>query len=179
MTLLLIVLTIAMNFGKTGLVNSAEFLFTFMPDIDEVVTAKRREGSYSGVNSFLDVLFSTLETVVIGVLLQVSGFVKNAKVQPVHTTDALLILYTIVPIILVAIGIVASYRFNFNKESHAILISEVERLKNGGSKLDVTNQARTVIESLIGFTYEQCWGNNNLVEHEPKIVDNSFETVQG
>lgn len=166
--LYLMILTVALNFGKTGLVNSAQFLFTFIPDVDEIVTGKRREGSYSGVNSFLDVLFTTIEVLIVGVLLEATGFVKNATTQPQPTIDALLALYVIVPIILVTIGIVVSYKFKLTVENHKILEAEVERLKNGGAKEDVTEEVRTLVEDLTGFKYEQCWGNNNLLEHGEK-----------
>lgn len=164
----LLILTIAMNFGKTGLVNSAQFLFTFIPDVDEILTGKRREGSYSGVNSFLDVLFTTIEVFIVGVLLQATGFVKNATTQPQTTVNALLALYVIVPIVLVAIGIMVSYKFKLTVENHKILEAEVERLKNGGSKEDVSEEVRRLVEELTGFDYEQCWGNNNLTHYEEK-----------
>jgi len=166
--LYLIILTVALNFGKTGLVNSAQFLFTFIPDVDEILTGKRREGSYSGVNSFLDVLFTTIEVFIVGVLLQATGFVKNATTQPQTTITALLVLYVIVPIVLVSIGIVVSYKFKLTVENHKILEAEVERLKNGGSKEDATAEVKALVEELTGFCYEKCWGNNDLLGPEEK-----------
>ncbi|MDS0525655.1 MFS transporter [Clostridium sp. SHJSY1] len=166
--LYLLILTVALNFGKTGLVNSAQFLFTFIPDVDEILTGKRREGSYAGVNSFLDVLFTTLEVFIVGVLLEATGFVKNATTQPQSTIDALLILYVIVPIILVLIGIRVSYKFKLTVENHKILEAEVDRLKNGGSKLDATEEVKALVEELTGFSYEKCWGNNELLDYENK-----------
>lgn len=166
LVILQIILTVALNFGKTGLVNSAQFMFTFMPDIDEVVTTKRREGAFSGVNSFLDVIFSTLEALIVGVLLQMTGFTKGAKVQPPTTVHALLILYTIVPIILVVIGIVLSYKFKLTVQNHKLVLEEIERLKNGGDKKDVPSETKEVIEDLTGFKYENCWGNNNVIDYD-------------
>jgi oligogalacturonide transporter len=168
--LYLMILTVALNFGKTGLVNSAQFLFTFIPDVDEILTGKRREGSYSGVSSFLDVLFTTIEVFIVGVLLEATGFVKNATTQPQPTIDALLILYVIVPIVLVSIGIVVSFKFKLTVENHKILEAEVDRLKNGGSKEDATEEVKALVEELTGFSYEQCWGNNNLLKHEEKNI---------
>jgi oligogalacturonide transporter len=168
--LYLIILVVAMNFGKTGLVNAAQFIFTFIPDVDEIVTGKRREGSYAGVNAFLDEIFTTIEGIVIGVVLQATGFVSNATSQPQSTINALLALYVIVPIILILIGIVTSYRFKLTVENHKILEEEVQRLKNGGSKEDVDQDVKTLVEELTGFSYEQCWGNNNLLNHEEKDI---------
>ena len=164
----LLILTVALNFGKTGLVNSAQFLLTFIPDVDEILTGKRREGTYSGVNNFLDTLFTTIEVLIVGFLLQATGFVKNATTQPQTTIDALLVLYVIVPIILVSIGIVVSYKFKLTVENHKLLEAEVERLKSGGSKADVTKEVKALVEELTGFEYEKCWGNNNLLDYEEK-----------
>ncbi len=166
--ILLMILTNILYLGKAGLVNSAQFFFTFMPDVDEMVTGKRREGAYAGVSSFLDVFFTTIETILVGIVLQVSGFVKSAKVQPPTTRSALLILYTVVPIILVTIGMILSYRLKLNVKTHKILEGEVNRLKNGGLKEEATEETRTLIEDLTGFSYEKCWGNNDLIEYETK-----------
>jgi oligogalacturonide transporter len=168
MEILLITFIVAMNFGKAGLVNAMQYTFAFIPDIDEVMTGRRREGVYSGVSNFLDVLFTTLEVLIVGVLLEATGFVKNSASQPQSTIDALLILYTIVPIIMIIIGIAISFRFRLDRKVHKILAEEVQRLKNGGSKADVSDEAKAVVEDLTGFAYDKCWGNNDLLCCEVK-----------
>jgi oligogalacturonide transporter len=163
MEILLITFIVAMNFGKAGLVNAMQYTFSFIPDIDEVLTARRREGVYSGVSNFLDVLFTTLEVVLIGVLLEVTGFVKNSPVQPQATIDVLLFMYTVVPIAIICVGLAISTKFKLTQKTHKILSEEVQRLKTGGSKTDVTPEAREVIESLTGYAYEKCWGDNDML----------------
>ncbi|MDB8710125.1 MFS transporter [Mediterraneibacter gnavus] len=164
LTLWFVVLTIALNFGKTGVVNSAQFIFTFIPDVDEMVTGKRREGQYSGVNSALDVLFSTLETLTVGILLSVTGFAEGAQTQNETTVQALLILYTIVPICFAAIGIVISCFFKLTVANHKILLNEINRLRAGGEMSEVSPETKKVVENLTGFKYEHCWGNNNMMD---------------
>ncbi len=162
--LLLIIFIVAMNFGKAGLVNAMQYTFAFIPDIDEVLTAHRREGVYSGVNNFLDVLFTTLEVVIIGFLLEATGFVKNSQTQPDATVDALLILYTVVPIVIISFGLFVTFRFHLNQHNHKLLVTEVARLKNGGSKADVDSETKRVVEDLTGHSYEECWGNNDMLQ---------------
>ena len=166
--LYLMILTVALNFGKTGLVNSAQFLLTFIPDVDEMLTGKRREGTYAGVNTFLDTLFTTIEVFIVGILLDYTGFVKGATTQPQNTVNVLLALYVIVPIVLVGIGIVVSYKFKLTVENYKILELEVDRLKNGGAKEDATEEVKVLVEELTGFAYEKCWGNNDLLDYEEK-----------
>lgn len=162
MEILLITFVVAMNFGKAGLVNAMQYTFAFIPDIDEVLTARRREGVYSGVSNFLDVLFTTLEVVLIGFLLQFTGFVKNSPTQPDATIDVILILYTVVPICIILIGLAISFRFHLTQHNHKLIVNEVARLRNGGSKEDVDAETRGVIEDLTGHEYEKCWGNNDF-----------------
>lgn len=167
-----IVLTIALNFGKTGVVNSTQFIFTNIPDVDEMVTGKRREGQYSGVNATLDVIFSSVETILIGSVLAATGFAEKATVQSPTTVHALLIIYTVAPIAFCLLGIFLSYRFKLTVPNHKILLDEVVRLRNGGKMADVKPEVKTVIESLTGIPYEQCWGNNNIVEIGKKAHHN-------
>lgn len=170
-----IVLTIALNFGKTGVVNSTQFIFTNIPDVDEMVTGKRREGQYSGVNSTLDVIFSSIETILIGVVLDMTGFAEKSTTQAAGTTQALLIIYTIVPIVFCLLGVYLSYRFKLTVPNHRILLAEVQRLRKGGSMADVTTNTKTVIEQLTGLPYEECWGHNNIINFgkKEKTADNN------
>lgn len=167
-----VVLTIALNFGKTGVVNSTQFIFTNIPDVDEIVTGKRREGQYSGVNSTLDVIFSSIETILIGTVLAATGFAEKSSTQAPATINALLIIYTIVPIVFCLLGIILSYRFKLSVPNHKILLDEVVRLRNGGSMDDVQPKTKEVVEELTGIPYEQCWGNNNIVNLGQKKSQN-------
>ena len=54
-------------------------------------------------------------------------------------------------------------KFRLTRHNHALLVSEIERLKAGGSKYDVTPEARLVAEQLTGWPYEKCWGDNNIL----------------
>lgn len=157
------IMIIAMNFGITGVVNSTQFIFTFIPDVDEMVTAKRREGQYSGVQNTLDTIFTAIETMIIGAVLTATGFVEKSATQNPSTVKWLLILYTCVPIALCIFGVIISHFFKLTVENHKILMAEVERLRNGGDMKDVTAETREVVEELTGFKYENCWGNNNMV----------------
>ncbi|MFC6177661.1 MFS transporter [Companilactobacillus huachuanensis] len=168
MEIIFVVLTVLLNFGKTGVVNSTQFIFTVIPDVDEMVTGKRREGQYSGVNNTLNIIFSTLETLILGILLQATGFVEKSHAQSKGTVEALLILYTVVPIVLAVVGIIISHFFKLSTENHEVLVKEVKRLRNGGSMDEVESETKEVVESLTGFKYEKCWGNNNVMDYGSK-----------
>lgn len=168
-----IVLITCLNFGISGVVNSTQYTFSFIPDVDEMVTAKRREGQYAGVQATLDVLFSTLESLLIGVGLSAVGFVSNAHTQSPSTVHALIYMYTLVPIVLLAFGTFSSYFMKLDDKHHKILLDEVVRLRSGGSMADVQPATKAVVEKLTGFKYEECWGNNKIMDfgHNTKDDD--------
>lgn len=172
------IMIVAMNFGITGVVNSTQFLFTFIPDVDEMVTAKRREGQYSGVQNTLDTIFTAIETLVIGAVLSMTGFVEKSATQNPSTVKWLLILYTGVPIVCCIIGIVISHYFKLTTENHKVLMAEVQRLRDGGDMKDVTPETRQVVEELTGFKYEHCWGNNNVVNIANKAKTTAEEAKE-
>lgn len=159
-----IVAMIALNFGITGVVNSSQYIFTFLPDVDEMVTAKRREGEYAGVNTTIDTILDSLMTLIVGAILQAAGFQAGAKVQAPVVVNALLILYCVVPIALLLLGIIFSHVCKLNVQNHEIILNEIKRLRKGGSMKDVTLETKKVVESLTGLKYENCWGNNNVMD---------------
>lgn len=159
-----IILITCLNFGIAGVVNSAQYLFSFIPDVDEIVTSKRREGQYAGVQATLDVLFSTLESIAVGVLLSAAHFTSTATTQPTSTVHALIYLYTLVPIVLLSVGIICSLFLKLNDKTHKILLAEIDRLHAGGDMKDVTPETKKVVEELTGFKYENCWGHNKIMD---------------
>lgn len=56
------------------------------------------------------------------------------------------------------ISLIAAFTFKLNKETHGILVEEIERLKNNGLKKDVDPKTKKVVESLTGYSYEKLWG---------------------
>lgn len=159
-----VVLSTLLNFGKAGVTNATQVIFTFIPDVDEMVTGKRREGQYAGNNSTLDNIYSSLEIVLIGAVLSGTGFAEKASTQGSGTVLALLIMYTGVPIVLAILGIISSFFFKLSTHNHKILLTEIRRLRDGGSMADVTPETREVVETLTGFKYEDCWGHNNMMQ---------------
>ena len=108
-------------------------------------------------------LFTTLEVVLIGVLLEATGFVKNSQVQPAATVDMLLFMYTVVPIIIISFGLFTTFKFHLTQKTHRIIREEVSRLREGGSMDDVEPETKAVVENLTGHSYDKCWGHNDFV----------------
>lgn len=67
------------------------------------------------------------------------------------------ILFIISPIVLIVFGIFFATRFKLNPQTHAILISEIERLNKGGSMADVDPDVRKICEDLTGIPYNDLY----------------------
>ncbi|MDD3224697.1 MAG: MFS transporter [Clostridium sp.] len=150
--------------GKTAVDYVPTYQMGFIPDIDEAITGKRREGVYNGVNGLFGKVASAIEPIVLGIVLSAFGFVsgKHVKVQPHSAIVGICVVTIIVPFVLLLISWFAAARFELTKETHKLLVDEVNRVQAGGSKADVTPEAKEAIEVLTGWKYEQCFGNNNV-----------------
>ncbi|MDS0526439.1 MFS transporter [Clostridium sp. SHJSY1] len=161
----LIVAAVINTIGKQACDYIPVFQLPFMADIDEAVTGQRREGIFSGVNGLLSKVATSIEGLLLGVVLDGFGFTKGAKVQPDSAITGLIILSVVTPIVLLLITWFITTRFNLTKESHKILVDEVNRVKAGGDKALATAEAKAVIKDLTGYDYEHCFGNNHVGYH--------------
>ncbi|RPK08392.1 hypothetical protein FH5_05022 [Priestia endophytica] len=134
--------------------------YAFIPDIDEALTGQRREGVFAGVMSLIRKASQALAVFLVGVGLDLSGFVSGQDVQSssvVQTITSILLFGTLLFLIG---GLLVSYRYKLTKENHVVLLAEIQRLKKGGLKKEASPEAREVVEKLTGWDYEKTWGNN-------------------
>ncbi|MDX9957348.1 MAG: MFS transporter [Spirochaetia bacterium] len=74
-------------------------------------------------------------------------------------------LFAFLPILLLTTGFAVSFRFKLDPGRHKIMMAEVERLRVGGSKTGVPEEAKAVCELLSGLKYEDCFaGGVKLVQ---------------
>lgn len=163
---LLVVLAVINFAGRAACDYIPVFQLPFMADIDEAITMQRREGIYTGANGLLSKIASSIEGLLLGVVLGAAGFAKGSATQPSTAIDCILILTVAAPIVLLLITQLAARRLKLTKENHKLLVDEVKRVKAGGDKSLVTAEAKKAIEDLTGWKYEQCFGNNNVGYHD-------------
>ena len=60
-------------------------------------------------------------------------------------------------------GVILSRSFKLNRQTHEILKNEISRLEQGGSKKDVSPEARLVTEELTGHPYETLWPEKRIL----------------
>ncbi|OCG33588.1 MFS transporter [Gilliamella sp. Fer2-1] len=135
-------------------------VFPFIPDVDEILTKQRREGLYAAVMTFGRKTTVAIATFCVGIILQKGGFEQGTTEQSAQAIHTISILFVGGTIGLLIIALIFALTFKLNKQTHAILVNEIDRLKNNGSKNNVTEETRKVVENLTGHKYADVWNNS-------------------
>lgn len=156
----LYIVTAVAGLGRGGINYVPWNNYTFVPDVDEIVSGDRREGIFAGFMSFLRKASQALAVFIVGVVLQEFHFKSGIANQPKEAITAMVVILIVVPAILLILGIMCSFKFKINNETHDILKKEVNRLRNGGAKEEVDDKTKETVEILTGIKYDNLWGNN-------------------
>ncbi|AKO91642.1 MFS transporter [Priestia filamentosa] len=175
LVILLFAITMFFGLGTGGVFYIPWNVYTFLADVDEAVTGRRREGLYAGVMTFAGKLTRAVVVYILGWVLGKFGFVSGQSTQPEEAVQAVVGVFAIGVICLAIGGVISAYKLKLNRESHGILIKEIDRINSGGSMKEVDNKTRTVVEALTGFPYEKCFGNNNVGYQQKPNIDSSLK----
>lgn len=162
MVILLIAITVVFGFGTGGVYYIPWTVYTFLADVDEIVTGRRREGIYAGTMTFCGKLVRAFIVFMLGMILEYFGFVSGNATQPQAAIYAIVGSFAVGIIGLALIGMAFTYKMKLDRETHHIILEEIDRVNQGGALADVTPKTREVVEALTGFKYEECFGNNNV-----------------
>jgi len=135
-------------------------VYNYMPDVDEVVTGRRREGAFAGVMTFVRKFMQSIAIFVVTQILDASGLIPGKNVQqPQSVIDAVVLLMGIGTLGILAFGFVVSTRFRLNSRTHAVLMEEIERFK-AQAGTEPSAQNRAIVEDLTGWSYDRLWGRD-------------------
>lgn len=161
MVVMLFVIAAFYQVGRAILDFTPWNVFPFIPDVDEIVTRQRREGLFAAVMTFARKTSVALATMLVGLVLQYGGFVAGEKTQTAEAVHTIVYTMVIGASVLLVAALLVVFTFKLNKQTHKILVDEIERLKNNGSKRTVDPKTKEVVENLTGFNYEDVWKDNN------------------
>ncbi|MCX7971238.1 MAG: MFS transporter [Negativicutes bacterium] len=147
--------------GIGGVIMSSWNNLSFISDVDEMLTTRRREGVYAGFQSFIRQASQGLGMMLVNSALAAIGFVSGAEVQSEATREGIRTFLMLAPAGLLVIGIIFACLFKINKKNYDILMAEIFRLRAGGDKADVRPETRKVVEALTGHRYERLWNPDN------------------
>ncbi|AYN96202.1 MFS transporter [Pseudomonas luteola] len=161
-TIAIFTITVIFGIGTGGVYYIPWTVYTFLADVDEIYTGRRREGIYAGSMTFCGKIVRSIIVFIMGAILSYYGFQSKAQTQPETAVTAIALVFCIGVVSLALIAIVYSTQMRLNRQTHKVVLDEVARVKAGGNPMDIKPDARAVIEDLVGHPYEECWGNNAL-----------------
>lgn len=143
--------------GRGGLNYIPWNVYNYMADVDEIVTGRRREGAFAGVMTFVRKTTQAAAVMSVGFVLQAGGFVSGATTQSPGAVTTILVVQTAGTLVLLTFGFFVSLRFKLNRDTHTVLMAEIERFKHApGTRPSAEHRA--IVEDLSGWPYERLWG---------------------
>lgn len=163
-TAFLLGIAVIVGIGLSGAVMVPFNMLAFVTDADELMTRRRREGTYAGMMTFVRKIAQAIALFLVGVGIEYVGYqsteVGSIVVQSTSTVNGIRMMFIIAPAILITIGFMVSFLFKISPDNHRILMKEINRLKIGGLKDEVDTTTREVVESITGKPYETLWRND-------------------
>lgn len=136
-------------------------VYNYIADVDQIVTAKRREGSFAGVMTFIRKAAQAVAVMFVGIVIEWGGFISGSETQSTDAIHTIISVMVIGPIALLLFGFFVASRFKLNKHTHELLMKEIDHLKQGATTAS-SEHSRHVVEDLSGWPYENLWGKNNV-----------------
>ncbi|MCE0802437.1 MFS transporter [Buttiauxella sp. A2-C1_F] len=162
-SLLMLVSAIA-GLGRGGINYVPWNTYTYIADVDEVITGQRREGIFAGIMTLTRKASQAGAVMLVGIVMQLSGFVSGQAVQPPAVSHTILMILSFGTVAVLACGFLVSLRFKLNLQTHSVLREETAKMRVAGRPVPeaTTPQARATVEMLAGMPYDTLWGNNNI-----------------
>lgn len=145
------------GFGRAGLYFIPWNIYSFIPDVDEIVTMQRREGVFAGIMTLVRKATVAVAIMLVGIILDKSGFIKGQATQSIE------VIHCIVGLLVFATGglllfcVYMTFKFKLTRETHQILLTEISRLKQGGSNEGCPEDTKIIIKELTGYEYNKVW----------------------
>lgn len=133
--------------------------YNYMADVDEIVTGRRREGAFAGVMTFVRKMSQAAAVILVGQIMEASGFVSKAAMQSPQAVGAIVGVLGIGTLAMLVFGMFVSTRFKLTPATHAILLDEIERFR-AGERVPSDPAHAHIVEDLSGWRYDQLWGDN-------------------
>ncbi len=139
-------------------------VYNYLPDVDEAVTGQRREGIFAGVMTLVRKLAQSGAIMASGWIIDLGGYIRTKPgevvVQSPEAIQTVTALMVGGPLLMLVLGALASWSFRLNANTHAVLVNEVERLRNGATEPETPESGR-IVEDLTGWRYDQLWGRGS------------------
>ena len=94
---------------------------------------------------------------IVSQILNFAGLVPGVKVRPVSVVNTAVTVMVIGSLGVMVFGFIVSLRFRLRRDTHAVLMEEIDRFKTKPGT-EPTPENRRIVEDLSGWKYEEPWG---------------------
>jgi len=156
--------------GRGGLNFIPWNIYNYIAEVDEIVTGERRPGVFSGVMVITRKTTMAVAVMAVGAILSATGFVPGAATQSAAAGKTIAAVLVVGPILLLLVGMAISFRFKLTRQTHAVLLREIERFKRGETA-PPSEEDRQTLQDLTGWSYDQLWGRNPVRTMSRRAMD--------
>ncbi len=164
---------VLMGSGMCGVTVMPWVILPNVTDVDELITAKKRAGTYSGMISLIRKASNALVMLAVGGALTLIGYVPEAAYQRPETITGLRYLFFAGPFVVVLLGLILSLRFKITPYTHKVLMNEIQRLENGSPREEVDEETKRICETLSGLKYQNLYGSTT----SNQITQSDFDKI--
>ncbi|MFR3778227.1 MAG: MFS transporter [Enterobacter sp.] len=129
---LLLLISAVAGLGRGGINYVPWNTYTYIADVDEVITGQRREGIFAGIMTLTRKASQAGAVMLVGIVMQMSGFVSGQKVQPAEVSHTILMILSVGTILVLFCGFLVSLRFKLNLQTHSTLREETAKMRESG-----------------------------------------------
>jgi oligogalacturonide transporter len=116
--------------GTSGIIVMVYAMFPDIPDVDELKSNQRREGTYSAIVTFMRKMSSAVAIFLVSTAIDFSGYVKPVEEitsgltkiieqpQSYEFIITLRLIFAVVPIVLVSIALYFAFRYPLTNDAH-------------------------------------------------------------
>ena len=147
-------------------------MLTDIYDIDEIRTSRRREGSYSGLTTFLRKFASGVAVLLLGFGLRLLGFdqtqynilkAENASFDPaVYAQSTLVVgirwMFVLIPVVLLSVCLFFAIRNKVNKRRFDAVLKGIDSFQKQGSLGALSPEEKQDVLLVTGESEADLWG---------------------
>ena len=155
--------------GNYGVAFTLQNIFPDIPDVDEMITGRRREATISTVRSFTTQMTGSFMASISGAFLEWFGVTDHtaktslfkARARDLHpnlTTElGIRISYSLIPTIFIVIALRQLSKFKMTKSDHELIQRAVKERKEKGFAGEITDDEKATLESIAGQKWDDMW----------------------
>jgi oligogalacturonide transporter len=130
--------------GTGGVVITIYSIFADVPDVDELMSGKRREGIYSGLFTFMRKLSSAVGLFLVSSIISAAGY-RPGQEQTETFLLVLRLMFAFLPVVLLTLALIFALKYPLTKDLHETL-KKILQLKR--QNLELSEEFRAQEESL-------------------------------